>query len=72
MDDYSLQEVADIYQVSRNAIFDQLKKTEEHLLNYERILKLYEQKNKRVELLNQFLKTKDLEHIKKLKEMDEI
>lgn len=72
LDDYSLQEVADIYQVSRNAIFDQLKKTEEHLLNYERILKLYEQKNNRVELLQLFLETKDLEYIKKLKEMDEI
>lgn len=72
LDDYSLQEVADIYLVSRNAIFDQLKKTEAHLLNYEQILKLNENKNKRIALLNEFLRTNDIEHIKKLKEMDEI
>ena len=39
-DDLTLQEISDNFSVSRNAIFDQLKKTVEILLNYENKLHL--------------------------------
>jgi uncharacterized protein len=39
--DYSLHEIAELYDVSRNAVFDHLKKVEDHLLNYEEKLGLY-------------------------------
>lgn len=69
--DYSLQEIASNFLVSRNAIHDQLKKTEEHLLNYEKILKLSENKNKRNKLLNKYLETNDLKYLKDLRKLDE-
>lgn len=71
LDDYSLQEIADLYQVSRNAVHDQLKKTEEHLINYEQVLKINEQKLKRQAYLDMYFKTKDEAHLIKIKEMDE-
>ncbi len=72
LDDYSLQEVATLFQVSRNAVFDQLKKTEEHLVKFEAVLKLNEQKEKRKAYLTSYFETKDTDYLIKLKEMDEI
>ncbi|HBT59224.1 MAG TPA: hypothetical protein DEA45_00190 [Acholeplasmataceae bacterium] len=72
LDDYSLQEVATLFQVSRNAVFDQLKKTEEHLVKFEDVLKLNEQKEKRKAYLTSYFETKDMDYLIKLKEMDEI
>lgn len=69
--DYSLQEIADNYQVSRNAIFDQLKKVEEHLYNYENKLKLNELKNKRNDLLDKYIESKDLIYLEELRKLDE-
>src|SRR5690554_4747687 len=69
--DYSYQEIADHFKVSRNAIFDQLKRVEENLYLYEENLKLVENKNKRTNLINNFLKTKDIKFIEDLKRMDE-
>lgn len=40
--DLSLSEIAQSFNLSRNAIFDQIKKVEEKLLNYEERLKLYQ------------------------------
>ncbi len=45
--DLSLSEIADNYGVSRNAVFDMLKKTEQILQNYEEKLKIH-QKNERI------------------------
>ena len=42
----SYGEIADIYKISRNAIFHQLKLIEEKLYFYEKILKLYSKKMK--------------------------
>ncbi len=50
-DDLSISEIASIYDLSRNAIFDQLKKTEEKLLSFEKSLKLYEKTKKIAEIL---------------------
>ncbi|HHW79701.1 MAG TPA: hypothetical protein GX742_02735 [Acholeplasmataceae bacterium] len=69
--DYSLQEIADNYQVSRNAIFDQLKKVEEHLYNYENKLKLNELKNKRNDLLDKYIESKNLIYLEELRKLDE-
>lgn len=69
--DYSYQEIANHFNVSRNAIFDQLKKVEENLYQYETNLKLIENKNKRVDLIENYLKTKNIKFIEDLKRMDE-
>ena len=69
--DYSLQEIADNFDVSRNAIYDQIKKTEEHLYNYEEKLKLVELRNKRIELLNKYFETKTIKYLEELRKLDE-
>lgn len=70
-EDYSLQEIAELLDVSRNAIFDQLKKVEIHLFSYEEKLKLLEKKQKRLEIMDQ-LQTKDCKKlINELRKLDE-
>lgn len=70
-EDYSLQEIAELLDVSRNAIFDQLKKVEIHLFSYEEKLKLLEKKQKRLEIMDQ-LRTKDCKKlIDELRKLDE-
>lgn len=69
--DYSFQEIADIFKVSRNAIYDQLKKVEENLIIYEEKLKLVQQRKKRIELLNKYFNTKDEKYLLMLQRMDE-
>lgn len=69
--DYSLQEIAENFSISRNAIHDQLKKTEEHLYNYEQKLKLSELKIKRNELINKYFETNDLNYLEQLRKLDE-
>lgn len=70
-EDYSLQEIAEIYQLSRNAIFDHLKKVEDHLLDYESKLKLYDMQQKRLNLIDQIEETNDLSLLKALRKLDE-
>lgn len=70
-EDYSLHEIAELYQVSRHAVFDQLKKVEEYLYQYEEKLKLHEKHIKRIELLDAFEKTKDNMYIDLLRKLDE-
>ena len=60
--DCSLAEIADNHNVSRNACFDALKKTENILFDYESKLKLNEKTNK----LNDAL---DLDDVLKIKEI---
>jgi hypothetical protein len=70
-EDYSLQEIAELLDVSRNAIFDQLKKVEQHLFSYEEKLKLLEKKQKRLEIMDQ-LQIKDCKAlIDELRKLDE-
>ena len=70
-EDYSLQEISDECNVSRNAIFDQLKHVESNLIEYESKLWLNEARIKRLEYLDKFDKTKDNKYIEKLRKMDE-
>lgn len=51
LDDLSLQEVADNYKVSRNAVHNMVKGVEKALNKYEDTLKIYEKKNKIMKLL---------------------
>lgn len=70
-EDYSLHEIAELYQVSRNAVFDQLKKVEEHLVFYEAKLHLLELQEKRKVLIEKAIETKDLSLLEALRKLDE-
>ena len=49
----SLAEISENYDISRNAIHKQLKEVESKLLHYEKILRLYDKKNKIEKILEQ-------------------
>lgn len=53
LDDYSLGEIAEEFQVSRQAVYDNIKRTEQMIEEYEAKLLLFERYNKRQELLEQ-------------------
>lgn len=63
-DDLSIGEIAQNYELSRNAIYDQLKKTCEKLLDFEEKLRLNAKCKKIEELLDEPLKSKILDIIK--------
>jgi len=69
--DYSYQEIADIYGVSRNAIFDALKKVEDNLYLYEENLQIIKRRNERKTLIEKYLETKDIKYLEALQRMDE-
>ena len=69
--DLSYQEIADLHKVSRSAVFDSLKKVQENLHLYESNLKIVENRNKRKELLNKYLESKDIKYLNELQRMDE-
>ena len=71
IEDYSLAEISELYQISRNAIFDHIKKVEEYLLIYEEKLGLYDKDLKRKEIIDQIQKTKDLTLLDSLRKLDE-
>lgn len=52
LDDYSLGEIADEYDVSRQAVYDNIKRTEAMLEEYEEKLLLFEKFQKRSELIS--------------------
>lgn len=51
LDDYSLGEIADEYEVSRQAVYDNIKRTETMLEEYEAKLHLFQKSQERNELL---------------------
>ncbi|QVK20569.1 putative DNA-binding protein [Mycoplasmatota bacterium] len=55
-DDLSLSEVAEKFEVSRNAVHDNLKRVESMLNDYEDKLKLLEKHKKKIELLGELRK----------------
>lgn len=57
LDDYSLGEIAEEYDVSRQAVYDNIKRTEAMLEEYEDKLMLFEKFQKRSELIS---KMKDM------------
>lgn len=55
-DDYSLGEIADEFNVSRQAIYDNIKRTEKILVEYENKLNLYKKFSETTEIINQLEK----------------
>lgn len=74
LEDYSLGEISELYEVSRQAVYDNIKRTESMLETYEEKLRLYERFLKRSSILEQLeAYTSDeniLSFIKQLKELD--
>lgn len=77
LEDYSLGEISEVFDVSRQAIYDNVRRTEAMLKNYEEKLKLHEKFVKRQSLIDELAETaleqdqeKVLELIKQLKELD--
>lgn len=62
----SLGEIAENYNVSRNAVFNQLKIAEKRLNEYENILQLYQKKNKIISIIGNKLEEKELKEIEEL------
>jgi len=60
LDDYSLAEIANLTDVSRSAVLDQLQIAIGHLKNYETVLGLHSKHQKRLKLLEQLKNTNDL------------
>lgn len=54
-DDYSLGEIAEMYGISRQAVYDNLRRTENALETLEAKLRLYEKYNQRMKLLRDLL-----------------
>jgi uncharacterized protein len=70
-EDYSLAEISELYQVSRNAIFEHIKKVEENLSIYEEKLKLFEKENKRKKIIEEIIESKDISLLEELRKLDE-
>ncbi|MBT2660240.1 putative DNA-binding protein [Bacillus sp. ISL-45] len=52
LDDYSLGEIAEEYDVSRQAVYDNIKRTEAMLEEYEEKLLLFDKFQRRIELIS--------------------
>lgn len=74
LEDYSLGEISELHHISRQAVYDNIKRTEVMLESYEEKLGLYqkfEQRMTLVEELEKLIKDKELlKMINQLKELD--
>lgn len=70
-DDFSLKEIAEVFQVSRSAIHEQIQKIENHLYAYEEKLHLLSDSEKRIKLLDAFKETQNPDILETLRKMDE-
>lgn len=70
-EDYSLSEIAELANVSRNAVYDQLKRVEAKLLELEEKLKLVEKASLRSKYIKEYLLTKDQKYLNMILEVDE-
>lgn len=52
LEDFSLGEISEIHEVSRQAVYDNIKRTEKTLENYEEKLHLYEKFTERKSIIN--------------------
>ncbi|WP_246940026.1 putative DNA-binding protein [Bacillus pinisoli] len=67
LDDYSLGEIAEEYEVSRQAVYDNIKRTEAMLEEYEDKLHLLEKFQKRQEIIKKL--KHDLHHAEEVKKL---
>lgn len=73
LEDLSLSEISEVFSVSRQAVYDNIKRTEAMLESYEEKLKLYEKFKQRVQIIEELEKhaTDEMKHLlDKLKELD--
>lgn len=79
LDDHSLGEIAEAYDVSRQAVYDNIRRTESMLEEYEEKLQLFEKFQNRQKILAKLTKsiteaqsdnTRQLELIEQLKQFD--
>ena len=75
LNDYSLSEIAEMFKVSRQAVYDNIRRTGDLVEDYETKLKLYEKFEQRQMIYNEMKQsihdTKKLEHlIQKLEELE--
>ncbi|WP_050181479.1 putative DNA-binding protein [Domibacillus robiginosus] len=72
LDDYSLGEIAEEYEVSRQAVYDNIKRTEAMLEEYEVKLMLLKKFQKRQALLDQLKAGADERMLKIIKAIEEL
>ncbi|MCI2253142.1 putative DNA-binding protein [Domibacillus sp. 8LH] len=72
LDDYSLGEIAEEYEVSRQAVYDNIKRTEAMLEEYEVKLGLLKKFQKRQAFMNQLKERADEEMLKIIKAIEEL
>lgn len=70
-EDYSLKEIADYYNVTRNAIFSALTTTMSKLEEYESKLKLYKKNKLRKEYYSKYQESKDSKWLIKIMEVED-
>ncbi len=70
-DDYSLNEIAELHDVSRNAVHDQLKRVRQQLEQFEAKLSLLKLQDKRLELYERLERDHDMKSIEELRKLDE-
>ncbi|MFB4167526.1 putative DNA-binding protein [Virgibacillus sp. JSM 102003] len=75
LEDYSLGEISDLFEVSRQAVYDNIRRTEKMLESYEKKLKLYDKFQQRSSILAQLDEvtendSKMQQFINNLKELD--
>ena len=74
LEDLSLSEISEVFSVSRQAVYDNIKRTEAMLESYEEKLNLYEKFSNRTKIINELEQIASSEEIKqlvnKLKELD--
>lgn len=66
LDDYSLAEIAQLLNVSRNAVHEQLKIVINHLEKYERVLHIRENKQKRQNIYQKIKESTNMNQINAL------
>ena len=66
MNDLSLSEIAENYDVSRNAVHNQLKIVEEKILHYEKVLGIKRKKEEVINLLSNKIDEKILDKINEI------
>ncbi|MBQ8993751.1 MAG: putative DNA-binding protein [Turicibacter sp.] len=72
-DDLSLSEIAEQFEVSRNAVFDNIKRTEKLLEDYEDKLQLLDKREAREKIIDQIiLHTSDEQLLKWMNELQSI
>ncbi|RFU68830.1 putative DNA-binding protein [Bacillus sp. V59.32b] len=65
LDDYSLGEIADEYEVSRQAVYDNIKRTEAMLEEYEAKLLLFQKFQERTKWISDMKELVEKEHVSK-------